>query len=461
MLSINEIIKATKGKLVRGVSCKKDLRISIDSRTIKPGDVYVAVKGKNFDGHKFMYEAISKGASAIVSSKKIMWIPSNFKGKTPPEIPVIKVKDTNSALCDIAGFYRRKFDIPVIAVTGSVGKTSTKEMIANVLAAKHSVLKSSKTQNNMFGVSLTLLKLDKKHKAAVIELGTNHFGEIAVLAEIAKPTIAVFTNIGESHLRHLKTTAGVFKEKLQLVKHMDKKGVVIFNADDKHLNTIKNKKMSQKKISFGIQNKADLNVKKIDKKGRKINFVVNEKKYCLNTYVEHDIYNALAAICCGSLNNIGYNLIKAGIAKVADCQGRQKFRKFGKLVVIDDTYNSNPVSFKSAVKTLGDLKANRKKIIVCSDMLELGSGAKLLHESMAENIEEAGIDFVITFGPLARHISNQLKNSIVTKAVHYTSIDAVKRRLKILCKDGDTVLVKGSRSTNMERIVEFLQKNEE
>lgn len=461
MLTINEIVKATKGKLVKEIPCKDNLKISIDSRTIKPGDVYVAVRGKNFDGHKFIYEAIAKGASAIVSSKKIMWIPSNFKGKTPTEIPVVKVKDTNTALADIAGFYRSKFDIPVIAITGSVGKTSTKEMISNVLSTKYPVLKSAKTQNNIFGVSLTILKLNKVHKAAVVELGTNHFGEIEVLARIAKPTIAVFTNVGESHLQHLKSTAGVFREKFQLVKYMDKKGIVVFNADDQHLSAIADKKMTQKKISFGVESKADFVAKNIDKKGREISFVVKDKKYSLKANAEHDIYNALAAICCGSLNNIGYAPIKAGLLKTTDCEGRQKILKFGKLTVIDDTYNSNPVSFKSSIKTLAGLKTKHKKIIVCSDMLELGVAAKQLHENIAKDIEHAGIGHVITHGPLAKHVTNQLKDSVITKATHYPSIDGVKRKVKALCSDGDIVLVKGSRSTNMERIVEFLKKMED
>ncbi|MBU4334479.1 MAG: UDP-N-acetylmuramoyl-tripeptide--D-alanyl-D-alanine ligase, partial [Candidatus Omnitrophica bacterium] len=451
----------TSGKLVRGVAGKKNLRISIDSRSIKPGEVFVAVRGKNFDGHKFIYDVISKGAAGIVSSKKIMWIPSNFRGKTPPEIPVIKVKDTNKALGDIAGFYRRKFDIPVVAITGSVGKTSTKEIASNVLMKKYPVLKNTKTENNMFGVSLTLLNLNKLHKAAVIEFGTNHFGEIAVLSKIARPTIAIFTNIGESHLQHLQTPAGVFREKFQLVKYMDKNGVIIFNADDEHLSSLLKKNLSQKTITFGIEKKADFQAVKIEKKGGKITFAVSGKKYCLNTFVEHNIYNALAAICCGSLNNIGYNSILTGIKTPTDCQGRQKIRKFGKITVIDDTYNSNPLSFKSAIRTLGGLKAKGKKIIVCSDMLELGSTAKQLHENMSKDIEAAGIDLVVTFGSLAKHITNALKNSRITKATHYNSIEAVKRRVKVLCNDGDIVLVKGSRSTNMERIVEFLEKNED
>jgi len=461
MITINEIVKATSGKLVRGVAGKKTFRISIDSRTIEPGEVFVAVRGKNFDGHKFVYDAIIKGAAAIVSSKKIMWIPSNFKGKTPPETPVIKVNDINKALADIAGFYRRKFDIPVIAITGSVGKTSTKEIAANVLMTKYPVLKNTRTENNLFGVSLTLLNLNKSHKAAVIELGTNHFGEIAVLSKIARPTIAVFTNIGESHLQHFKTPAGVFREKFNIVKYMDKNGVIIFNADDENLKVIEKKNLPQKMVTFGIENNADFKAVRIENEDNKITFTVNGKKYCLNTHAEHNIYNALAAICCGSLNNVVYRSILAGINKPVDCQGRQTVLKFGGITVIDDTYNSNPVSFKSAVRTLGRLKTKGRKVLVCSDMLELGSSAKQLHESMSKDIEDAGIDFVISLGSLAKHITNGLKDSKITKAVHYNSIEAMKRRLKVLCADGDIVLVKGSRSTHMERVVEFFEKKEE
>src|SRR3989344_254109 len=211
MLTVKEILKATRGKLVQGNPATVVTRVSTDSRDAQKGDLFIALIGDNFDGHDFIVQAVKKQAGALVVSKKIA---------VPDNIPVISVPDTAKALGNIAQFYRKSFCIPVIAVTGSTGKTTTKEMIAQVLSARYKVLKNISTENNHIGVPLTILRLKKTHQIAVLELGTNHFGEIRYLTQIAQPTVSVLTNIGESHLEFLRNLSGVFKEKFDIVRYM-------------------------------------------------------------------------------------------------------------------------------------------------------------------------------------------------------------------------------------------------
>ena len=273
-LNIPDVIKAASGKLIGGSGRGELCGVSTDTRSLKEGELFIAIEGPRFDGHKFLAEAVKKKAAVLVVSKKI------DAGK---DINVIRVRDTTQALGAIAAFYRRRFSIPVIAVTGSAGKTTTKELIAFVLGARFNVLKNYKTENNQYGVPLTLLKLNEGHAAAVLELGTNHPGEIAALARIVAPDVAVFTNVGESHLEGLKTPAGVFREKFQLARFTKKNGTVVFNADDEYLRNIAGKKIAQKKISYGIRQKADHQAGEIEIKGPAMNlkptdFDVSPKK---------------------------------------------------------------------------------------------------------------------------------------------------------------------------------------
>ena len=315
MFTIKEILVATKGQLIQGVSSLKMDGVSINSRQIKRSQLFIAIKGERFDGHNFISQVIQKGIRAVIVSKR---------GYYPQHISVILVKDTTKALGNLAADYRNRFKIPIIAVTGSAGKTTTKEMIADVLGERYKILKNFETENNHFGVPLTLLKLNASHRAAVLELGTNQFGDIPYLASIVKPTICVFTNIGESHLEQLKSSAGVFKEKIQMVNHMNGRGVVVYNNDDDFLRKISTKKSLLKKISYSIDKKADLVAKDIHCIKNKIQFKVKQKKFFLNTPGRHHIYNALAAIACGALCKVKYNQIKKALSHFQFPEGRQK-----------------------------------------------------------------------------------------------------------------------------------------
>ena len=450
MLTIGQICKATKGKLIYGDASKLIKGFCIDSRSLKKGQAFIAIIGKNLDGHHFIKKACGAGAGALIVSKRICALPN---------IPVILVQDTTKALGYIARLYREQFFIPMIAVTGSVGKTTTKEMMASVLSSRFRVLKNVKTENNHFGVPLTLLRLTPSHEAAVIEFGTNQPGDIRWLAEITKPNIAVFTRIGESHLERLKTPLGVFREKYDLVKFMPSRGTIIFNADDKYLSRIPKMKTPQRKVGFSIHNKSSFQAQAITTSHNHCQFYLKGKAYALKTPVEHNIYNALAAICCGSLFKMGYNEIKNRLWRFDACDGRQEIKRVGSLWLIDDTYNANPVSFRSAVKTLETFECRGRKIFVCADMFELGNQSKKIHQACGDFLSKSKIDVVLTFGENARFITQRLKQfNAQRQAMHCATLKAIFKRLKHMCQPEDVILIKGSRGMKMERVVAFVEE---
>ena len=452
-LTIPEILQATQGKLLQGNPGVKLGRVSTDSRTLQSGDIFIAIKGDNFDGHDFIKEVAPNAVLVIVAKEHI---------PIRKDTAVIYVKDTVKALGEIARFYRRKFKIPVIAITGSTGKTTTKEMLAKVLSAKFKVLSNVGTQNNHIGVPLTLFKLSKEHQVVVLEFGTNRFGDIRWLTHVAEPTVAVYTNIGESHLEFLKTPSGVLKEKLELAKNMPARSKIIINADNAYLAKLKERDLGKKIIRFGIQKKADYQASRCELvENRHMRFVVNGRyPMALRTPVAENIYNALAAISCGRLFRISYNDIKIALGQMDFPKGRQAVCKVGDYWFIDDTYNANPMSLRSAISTLSRLKTSGRKVLVCADMLELGAKSAPLHSAIGNFVAAANIDSVFTFGKFSRFISEAARAKNARLAVrHFTSLPQLHEQLKKYCRPGDAILVKGSRSMHMERTVDFLNKN--
>ncbi len=453
MLTIEEIVASTGATLAQGKPLTRVKGVSTDSRTLKRGELYIAIKGERFDGHRFIKDVIKKGARGIVVSRRVVVVDKDF--------PVILVDDTTKALGLIAKYHRSRFHIPVIAVTGSAGKTTAKEMIAEVLKTRCRVLKNIATQNNHIGVPATLLKLNRRHQAVVVELGTNHFGEIRWLTEIANPTIVVLMNIGESHLEFFKNLGGVFREKLDIVKGMTKKGVVVFNKDDRYLRNIVRLKLGHTLVQFGVKNPCDYRAARIMMDTSALRFRVN-KGYdvSLNTFAKHNVYNALAAICCGSLLKVSRRNIQKALKDFCFPNGRQKIRVIGGVRVIDDTYNANPVSMRSAIETLESVRNTGRKVIVCGDMLELGMKTAALHRSMGREIAKTSFDYLITVGKYSRLISQEaLRKNRNIAGCHCGSLLEVNQKLKTYVKPWDTVLLKGSRGMRMERVIEFLEKN--
>lgn len=452
MLTIHEVLEATGGILLADGARRHFRGVSIDSRTLQKGDIFIAIRGKRLDGHRFLRQAVGKGASLLVISRRILH---------PKNVSVVLVKDTTAALGQIAAAYRRRFDIPVVAITGSAGKTTTKDMIAAILAAKFKVLKNAKTLNNQYGVSLTVLGLKPSHEALVIELGTNNPGEIRWLARIAQPTVAVLTNIGESHLAGLKSRRGVYQEKSAIFRDMALRGHVIFNNDDSFLRKIHAEKRRPAVITYGILRKSDFQAKDMAiQNNRKMCFHVHHHRFILDTPAEHGVYNALAAIACGRLLKISYSDIQSALGKVKFENHRQHVRPIGGITVIDDTYNSNPVSLRSAIRTLDGLKTSGRKIFVTADMLELGAQSRQLHRDKGRAIAGSTVDVAVTMGKLSKYAAQSIRQANPhIEVFHYPAIRGIYGRLKSLCRPGDIILVKGSRAMRMERIVEFLQRH--
>jgi UDP-N-acetylmuramoyl-tripeptide--D-alanyl-D-alanine ligase len=445
-ITTSQLAKIIKGKLVSGDSDSLLRNVVIDSRLVKKGDIFFAIKGNNLDGHAFINKVMGSGAGAVIVSKVV---------KNPSAV-VIQVKDTTQALGLFAAWHRQQFDIPVIAITGSVGKTTTKDYIAATLGGKFNVLSSQKSFNNHIGVPLTLLRLQASHKAAVVELGSNQPGDIAYLAKIVKPTIGVLTNIGASHLEKLKDQAGVAREKLSLLKYVKSTGTVIYNSDDKYLTKLKSKKMSQRRIGFSVNGISHYQALDVKRAKKSISFSCLTKKYTVSGHAIHNIMAALPAIFCGEIFKCRYNTTYTNIKKVKVSSGRGRILKGSNVVIIDDTYNANPLSFASAIESLEKYPTSQGRIVVVGDMLELGAHKKRLHQELGDRLAKSNVSTVICFGDLAQHVAERARKNSKLNVYAYKAMPSLIKKLKLLIRSQDVVLVKGSRTMRMERVVKEL-----
>lgn len=452
MLKVSELLKATQGKLITPGLDTIISAISIDSRTIKPKQAFIAIKGINFDGHTFIDEAIKKGAKAIIAQSPLAL------SVAAPKIPFIIVKDTVMALADIARFWRNKFNIPIIAVTGSNGKTTTKDMIAHVLSARFKVLKTEDTKNNQIGLPLTLLNLNSNYDIAVLELGTNHFGEIEYLTRICLPNTGIITNIGSAHLEYLNNLKGVLREKYALIENLKEPYIAILNSDD---NLLRKRMYGKTKrpfvLSFGIKNQSDFFASGIKQVLGKLKFRINLKyEFTLNTLGYYNIYNALASVATARTFGIGYPDIVNRLKTYQFPAHRLNLITLKNIKFIDDTYNSNPISLKQALDTLANFRTRGRKIFVMGDMLELGRDKKLWHSKVGLKVKQA-CDAFITVGRLsklaaqkARDLGFDIKNIFTCESTQQARDILFKR---IALTQDDIVLIKGSRLMKMEEIL--------
>ncbi len=455
MLKINELLKATRGRLISGKSGASLKGISIDSRTIKPQEAFIAIKGPNFDGHNFVDEAIKKGARAVVVDN-IQQLAVNSSNKNKADF--ILVNNTVKALADIARFQRKKFDIPVIAVTGSNGKTTTKEMLAWVLSKEFKVLKNIGTNNNQIGLPLTLLNLNSSYGLVVLEVGTNRFGEVDYLAEICQPNIGIITNIGPSHLEHLTNLKGVLREKWALLNNLKMPHIAILNADDALLKRqilIKNRKAVI--FGFGIRQKSDFFVTDIRILNGRIKFLVNQKyRFTLKTLGYYNIYNALAALAVARIFAMDYKDIASRLSTFSFPRMRLELLELNNIKFINDTYNSNPLSLEQAIEALDNFQTKGRKIFVMGDMLELGSRKELFHRQAGRKV--AGIcDVFIAVGELSKLAAEAARTSglnaknIFACASNLQAQDVLFKKISLA--PDDVVLIKGSRAMKMEEIL--------
>jgi len=428
--------------------------ISIDSRTIKRGEIFVAIKGKSLDGHDFVNEAFKKGAKLALVSKDTKASLAGRKG-------MIKVKDTVKVLGDIAKAKRAKFKIPVIAITGSNGKTTAKDMVAHVLSARYNVLKSKNSFNNFIGLPLTIFGLDKKHDVAVLEMGMNYAGEIKRLSEIAAPKIGVVTNIKAAHLEFFGTLGKIFKAKSELLKELKKDALAVLNRDDAYLRDVKG--VNCRKIFFGIDNKCAFQAKDVSEKGNKWYFSVGRTgRFELSLLGRHNIYNALIAIMMGRHFNIDFAAIKKKLKSFRHSSARRlEFKDIRGVGIVDDCYNSNPSSLECAIETLIGHDAPGRRIIVSGDMLELGKKAKGLHEAAGRTVARKPVSALITLGKFSRFMNNAASEKENIRRYHADSHNDAARFLRKIAKPGDVVLVKGSRGMQMEKVIESFREDKD
>jgi UDP-N-acetylmuramoyl-tripeptide--D-alanyl-D-alanine ligase len=433
---------------------KPSALVSTDTRTIVDGAIFVALKGKKFDGHKFVKTAVDKGASAVIINKSML---KNFDDV---DCTIITVKDTTLAYGQLAAEWRKKLKAKIIAITGSNGKTSTKEILAQILSNKNSVQKTLANNNNHIGVPLTLFSCNNSHKYLILELGTNHFGEIAYTANIAKPDYSLITNIGEGHLEFFKNKNGVAKEKVALFTETIKYGGKVFVNMDDNLLAAKTNRLKNK-ITFGFKSKANVKGKLVGistdglplvqvKKGQ----VKFEAK--INLPGTSNAKNFLAASAILLELGVVPADIKKYAAKLIPVEKRMNVIKYPSFTLINDTYNANPVSMKSAIEFLNTFDKKLKRIAVLGDMFELGDKAVLAHKQLASVIKRNRIDEVYTIGKLMKNLSESIKDKkIVNK--HFTGKEKLIGFIAEKDFSNSVVLLKGSRGMKMEELIKAFE----
>ncbi len=446
MLKLNDIVSALDGKEICAGAA---LGISIDSRTLKRGDVFIALKGKNFDGHSFLDQAFKRGAAAAIVSRERKAHLS--KGK--PYV-LIGVDDTKKALRRLAFTLREKFKGKVIAITGSNGKTTTKEMIAHVLSSNFDVLKNKGTQNNEIGVPLTIFRIKNDHQIIVFELGASRNGEIFSLKEMTKPDWGVITNIGQTHLEFLKTEENVLAAKLELLTEKSHRVKTAFlNFDDENLRASAISLKNQV-ISFGTRKDCQYRASSISLSDRGISFLINEKyKIRLQTIGQHNIYNALAAWAVGRQLGVSATDSQESLATFTFPPHRLQFMKIKDSFLIDDSYNANPQSVKAALKALSSIKRAQNKIACLADMCELGDASQRLHYEIGFEAGVMGIDCVISFGQFSEFVIRGAEKGGVKNCVNAKSKKEMLKWLLDNTRPKQAVLFKGSRAIKMEEFI--------
>ena len=449
-MTLKEIASACGGRLVSSENANELTinDITIDSRTVKEGSLYIPIKGQRFDGHDFIDQVFENGAVCTLTESE----------RTDLTKPQIVVESTAAALRDIAEYYRSLFGkLKVIGVTGSSGKTSTKEMIYSVLSEHFNVLKTEGNLNNEIGVPKTIFRITDEHEVAIIEMGINHFGEMTRLAKMVRPDIAVITNIGTAHLEFLESRDGILKAKTEMLPFLAKDGTAVLNGDDDKLCTVDSVKTS----FFGFGEKNDIRSENIVQKGIDgTSFTIVTKDIRLNAFVpalgKHMVMNAVAAFRISELLGMPAGKALEGISHFKNIDGRFNVIKTDSFTLINDCYNANPDSVKASLKVIGTLPG--RKAAVLADMKELGENSEKMHRETGAFAAEC-LDTLICIGPEALFTYEEAKKANpYLKAVHYNNNDEAKADMLNILEKSDTVLIKGSHSMNLSEITSFLKE---
>ena len=472
-LSLGNIAKAVNGTLFGADSFSEAAEaagVVIDSRKVEEKYLFIAVKGERVDGHDFIEDVFAKKALCVICEKK----PDD---KSNGMGPYILVESSLQALKDIAAFYRESLDIKIVGITGSVGKTSTKEFIASVLEQNFRVLKTEGNFNNEIGVPLTLLSIRDYHEVAVVEMGISDFGEMHRLSYMVKPDVCVMTNIGLCHLENLGSRDGILKAKSEIFDFATENCYAVLNKDDDKLSTIPENHVAydclnkvKKYIFYGMQkgeNKGDVFAENIKTNGiygtesticfTRVNGTAEKIEVSFSLPGRHMVYNAMAAIAVGSLFDMNSKDMKRGIENIKSVGSRLNIVETGKYTVIDDCYNANPVSMKTSIDVLA--RADTRKVAILGDMFELGADEKKLHYGVGAYLGEKMIDTAFLVGTLSENIYQGLKDSNKNmECYYYNTVEDLLMFLDLMVKQGDTILVKASHAMHFERIVERLRE---
>ncbi len=440
-LSLQTLAKAVNGRLIG--EDRQVTSVTTDTRKLSTGCLFVALKGERFDGHDYLKVAAENGAAALLTEKPID-LPT----------PQVVVDDTRKAYRDMAEYYLHTFSMPVVAITGSVGKTSTREMVAAALGIRFHVHKNEGNLNNDVGLPATVLTLDEGYTAGVYEIGMNHEGEIEALSKILRPDVSVITNIGMSHIENLGSRENILAAKLEVLAHMKEGAALIVNVDNDLLGTLSVPGL----VTYGINVPADYTAREIATVESGVTFTCvhkgTETVTSLPVVGIHNVYNALAAIAVAGQFDISPEQAAKGLADYHNVGLRQHIEQVGKLTLIEDCYNASPDSMKAGLDTLRTV-AKQRRIAVLGDMLELGSYADEAHRVVGE-YAGARVDLVLTCGEKAAFIAERASES--TKALHFASKDELAVCLPSLLSDGDTVLFKASRGMKFEDLIEVVRQ---
>jgi len=452
-MSLANIAGACKG-IFYGTEEEKKREVSeitTDSRQVTAGSLFIAIKGERVDGHDFIEEVFEKGVLCIISEQRLSEAAGAY----------ILVESSLQAVKDIAEFYRQQLDIKVIGITGSVGKTSTKEVIAAVLSEKYRVLKTLGNFNNELGLPLTIFRLREDDEVAVLEMGISDFGEMHRLSKIAKPDICVITNIGECHLECLKDRDGVLKAKSEIFDYLAKTGKVILNGDDDKLATIKEVK-GIPVTHFGIETVRAVHATEIKMQGLagiscELHAENEKVKVLIPIPGYHMVLNALAGAAVGKSLGLSMTEIKSGIEKLESLGGRFHLIETGKITIIDDCYNANPTSMKASLDVLKE--ATHRKIAILGDMFELGENTSYLHETVGVKAAKNKIDLLVCVGDMSKHIAQAaVKAGGCKEVVALKDLEDLRLHLPKLIRVQDTILVKASHGMHFEHVVAELEK---
>jgi UDP-N-acetylmuramoyl-tripeptide--D-alanyl-D-alanine ligase len=458
--SLKFVAEACGAEMAAGAADVKIENVCTDSRQAKSGDVFFAIKGEKFDGHDFVADVAAKGVAAIVAQASRLCEGKKLTGGT--SVPLLGVGSVRTALGKLAAAYRRQFDLPVIAVGGSNGKTTTKELLASVLRQKFATLASEASFNNDIGVPTTLLKLEKAHQAAVLEVGTNHPGELAPLVKMVQPKIGVITNIGREHLEFFGDVASVAEEEGALAELLPADGKLFLNGDSEWPEKIAARtKAKVIRVGFGEQNQWRATKIRLDKNGATFQIAAPKKEFCgeyrINLLGRHQVANALLVIGSGEELGLGRAEIQRGLAECQPPKMRMQFWEAGGVRVLEDCYNANADSMRAALETLCDLPLQGRRVAVLGDMAELGAHTEAAHVEIGKYAAELKIGQLFTVGKNSAATAQAARDGGLTRVIEFAEVEAAVRAVKNFLKPGDVVLLKASRSSRLERIAETLR----